>query len=323
MIPRRALVLGALTAACGGKSSFSSSSSLSTTEAVFVATNGSDGNPGTEIAPVRTFAHALGLVTPGTTLYIKGGIYSEGMEGSIPSGRSWEAPVRVAAYQGQAVVLRPVGGSRVLHFEGQSYIVVDGLILDGARVAVDGIKITTGAHHIRIENTEVMSAPNQGILLTQGANSNQFINLRVHDNGRSEFGHGIYVSTDDNLIENCEIYRNAGFGVHAYEAPNRVTVTGCRIYQNVRGAGIGLYGGEGLRAVGNDVSANGLGITVNYNARGAEVVGNRIYNNRGPGILVGGDARGTRVSGNAVFGNSDGDLVDDGEGTHFGANQVG
>lgn len=331
MIHRRGLLLGLLAATCDGRSSLSGSSmNEATTEATFVATNGNDANPGTELAPVRTFARALSLVNPGTTLFLKGGVYQEELSAGMPSGRSWSAPVRVAAYQGQPAILRPLGTDRVLFLAGPSYVVIDGLILDGARVTLDGVKITSGAggrsHHIRIQNTEVMNAPGQGILISSGADSNEFVNVRVHDNGRNDFSHGIYVATDGNLIENCDIYRNSGWGVHAYEAPNNVTVRGCRIYQNARtgarGVGIGLYGGEGLRALSNEVWGNAVGIGVD-STRGAEVIGNRVHDNRDQGILVGSRASGTRVDGNTVSGNGGGNLIDNGAATRLGSNQIG
>ncbi|HWC04149.1 MAG TPA: right-handed parallel beta-helix repeat-containing protein [Methylomirabilota bacterium] len=325
MMHRRALLLGALaSAACDASSS--SSSGPSTTQAKFMAVNGNDRNSANEIAPVRTLARALSLVTAGTTLFIKGGVYQEATGHSFPSGRSWDAPLRIAAYQGQPVVLRPAGTARVLDFVGRSYVIVDGLTIDAARVTADGIKITEGSHHIRIQNTEVMNAPSQGILLSVGAHSNELVNLRVHDNGRNDFCHGIYVATDNNLIENCEIYRNAGWGVHAWEAPNNLTVRGCRIYQNARvgarGPGIGLYGGAGLRAHNNEVWGNAVGITAAFGSQGAEILGNRVYNNRGQGIFVNLNARGTRVDGNTSHGNGGGNLVDFGEGTRIGANQI-
>ena len=334
MIHRRGVLLGLLAAACDGRSSLSGPSLEQTTnEATFVAPNGNDANSGTELAPMRTFARALTLVRPGTTLFLKGGVYQEQLElgPGIPSGRSWAAPVTVAAYQGQSVIIRPLGTFRVLFLAGPSYVVIDGLILDGARVTLDGIKITSQgggrSHHIRIQNTEVMNAPGQGILTSDGADSNEFINVRVHDNGRNDFSHGMYVSTDHNLIENCEIYRNSGWGVHAFSAPNHLTVRGCRIHQNARtgtrGVGIGLYGGEGLRALGNDVSGNADGIAVDYSARGAEVIGNRVHGNRGQGILIGSGASGTRVDGNIVSGNGGGNLIDNGAGTRLGSNQIG
>jgi parallel beta-helix repeat protein len=332
MIHRRELLLGLLAAGCDGRSSLSGPSLKETTnEATFVAPNGNDANSGTQLAPVRTLTRALNRVRPGTTLFLKGGVYQEELGAGIPSGASWSAPVRIGAFQGQPAIVRPLGTSRVLFLAGPSYVVIDGLILDGARVTLDAVKITSGgggrSHHIRIQNTEVMNAPGQGILITDGADSNEFINVRVHHNGRNDFTHGIYVSTNHNLIENCEIFQNSGWGVHAFEAPNNLTVRGCRIYQNARigarGPGIGLYGGEGLRAFGNEVSGNAKGIEVDYSARGAEIVGNRIHGNRGEGILIGGGASGTRVDGNAVTGNGGGSLIDRGAGTRVGSNQLG
>jgi parallel beta-helix repeat protein len=329
---RRAILLGLLAASCDSRSSVSGPSlGQDSSGAAFVAPNGNDANAGTELAPVRTFARALSLVRPGMTLFLKGGVYQEELSGGIPSGVSWSAPVRIAGFPGQPAIVRPVGTDRVLYFAGPSYVVVDGLILDGARVAFDCIKITTGgggrSHHIRIQNTEVMNAPGQGILLSDGADSNEFISVRVHDNGRSsDFVHGMYITTNGNLIDNCDIYRNSGWGVHAYPAPNNLTVRGCRIYQNARagarGEGIGLYGGQGLRALGNEVSGNAKGIAVD-GTTGAEVTGNRVHGNRGEGIVIRGPAQGTRVEGNTASGNGGGDLIDQGAGTRLGSNQIG
>jgi parallel beta-helix repeat protein len=330
MTSRRSLLLGALaTAACNSASS-SSSSGPSNGGALFVAQSGDDANPATELRPVRTVSRALSLATSGVTLFLKGGVYRETIGPGIPSGSSWSSAVRVAAFAGQPVVIRPVGGVRVLDLQGPSYVIFDNLILDGAQVSLDAVKITAGAggrsHHIRIQNSEVMNAPSQGVLITEGADSNEFINVRIHDNGRTDFGHGMYISTDGNVVDNCDIYRNAGWGVHAYPHPNQLTVRSSRIHNNARtgarGPGIGFYGGGGLRALGNDISGNAIGIAVDYGANGAELSGNRISGNRGEGIFIGG-AAGTVVEGNIVSSNGGGNFVDRGVGTRTGSNQFG
>jgi parallel beta-helix repeat protein len=329
MTSRRSLLLGALaTAACNSVSS--SSSGPSNGGALFLAESGNDSNPATELRPVRTFTRAFALATPGVTLFLKGGVYRETIGPGIPSGTSWSAPVRVAAFAAQPVVVRPVGGFRVLDLAGPSYVIFDGLILDAAQVALDGVKITGGAggrsHHIRLQNSEVMNAPSQGILVTAEADSNEFINVRIHDNGRTDFNHGMYISSAGNVVDNCDIYRNAGWGVHAYPAPSQLTVRGCRIHQNARvgarGPGIGFYGGAGLRALGNDISSNAIGIAVDLGARGAELTGNRVSSNRGEGILIQ-SAAGTVIEGNTVSANGGGNLVDRGVGTRSGSNQLG
>src|SRR5207245_1498363 len=86
--------------------------------------------------PKQTLNNAIGCLTPGTTLLIRGGTYAEALPDNIPSGTSWTAPVTLQAYPGETVTLRPTTGSSVLHSQnGQSSIVIDGLILDGANVA--------------------------------------------------------------------------------------------------------------------------------------------------------------------------------------------
>src|SRR5687767_3402300 len=78
--------------------------------AYFVATNGSDTNPGTEAQPFRTIKKGVQKLVPGATLFIKSGTYVEALETNyvtIPSGTSWAAPVTIAAAPGAQVILQP------------------------------------------------------------------------------------------------------------------------------------------------------------------------------------------------------------------------
>ena len=43
----------------------------------YVATNGNDSNPGTQMAPWRTIQHAADTARAGSTVYVRGGIYEE------------------------------------------------------------------------------------------------------------------------------------------------------------------------------------------------------------------------------------------------------
>src|SRR6185436_7090367 len=91
----------------------------------------------------------------------------------------------------------PSGAGWVLHFyEAQSYIVIDGLVLDAINVSYDAVKITCNAgcslspkqfaHHIRLRNVEVMNAAGNGVLV--GGASNEFIGVKLHHNGRNGCG---------------------------------------------------------------------------------------------------------------------------------------
>ncbi|HWC04084.1 MAG TPA: discoidin domain-containing protein, partial [Methylomirabilota bacterium] len=166
----------------------------------YTATDGNDANSGSETAPFRTVSKGVSKLTPGATLYVKAGTYAEALIHNIPRGNSWSQPVTVAAYPGHSVTLQPPSGkAAVLRFVGpQSYIVVRGFILDAANVQYDAVKITHSsysgaAHHIRIQDCEIKNAPQMGILTSLGANSNEFVGLSVHDNGQTDFHHGIYL----------------------------------------------------------------------------------------------------------------------------------
>jgi hypothetical protein len=125
-----------------------------------------------------------------------------------------DAPVTVAAYPGDTVTAQPPAGQHnilTLSTNGaipRQYIIIDGLILDGVlldskNATLNGIRIDY-VHHIRIQNTEVKNIPQNGISVSTGG-FNEFINLRVHDTGSSGYGHGFYISSTDNVLEESRI----------------------------------------------------------------------------------------------------------------------
>ena len=157
----------------------------------YVATNGSDSNPGTISQPFRTIAKGVSVLTPGETCFVGSGTYAESLQGTIPGGTSWSSPVTVAAYPGDTVTIQPPSVLyRALFFAGSSehYIIVQGFIINAKNVTYDAVKITDysaggAANHIRITDCEIENAPMQGILTTDGAGYNEFIGDNVHNNG--------------------------------------------------------------------------------------------------------------------------------------------
>src|SRR5207249_1171286 len=158
-----------------------------------------------------------------------------------------------------------------------SYIVIDGFVIDASH-ALDGIKITyltSGgrANHIRIQNSEIFYAPGNGVFVDAGSDGNEFINLHVHDNGTNDFNHGMYIVSNDNLVEDCSIHDNAGWGVHMYSESgvgvNNNIIRDNIIYDNGRagrGPGILLSSGSGNQTSNNDVWGNNGGIAIDYGA---------------------------------------------------------
>jgi parallel beta-helix repeat protein len=305
----------------------------------YVATIGSDVNPGTDALPFRTIAHGASLLTPGATLYVMSGTYAESLIDNIPGGTSWSHPVTVAAYPGHTVTLKPSTGAEwVLHFQGpQQYIVVDGLILDATNVVYDAVKITAGggagpAHHIRLIRCEVKNAPGQGVLITQFADLNEFINVNVHDNGTTRLDHGFYISTSHNLVEKSAVHHNSGYGVHIYngyagQRANNNTVQNSKIFGNGwvdGGAGIILGSGDGNAVYNNLVWGNAAGIKVAYvSPSNTAVYNNTVYANSTYGIYVYGDSSNAIIRNNLFYANGLPEVQDNGVGSLFDHNLVG
>jgi parallel beta helix pectate lyase-like protein/pectate lyase-like protein len=285
----------------------------STGQRYFVATDGNDANPGTEAQPFRTLNRGASALVPGDTLLVKPGTYVESLLDTIPSGKDWNSPVVIQASDpANRPILKPnPGAGWVLHFQAyrgqnQRYIVVDGFVLDAANVTHDVVKITGGANHIRLMNSEVKNAPNQGILTSEpGSDYNEFINLDIHDNGDdAQFEHGLYISTANNIVDRCTIHHNAGYGLHFYSGdpayqPNNNVARNNRLYD-----GQGRYGGIILSVGDSNVVYNNIiydtpsGIQVGYKASNAKVYNNVVYG------LTGGTAGAGNGVGIYVFANN-------------------
>jgi hypothetical protein len=272
-----------------------------------VATNGDDGNPGTQAQPFLTVNRGASGLQPGETLCVRAGTYPESLYDSIPSGQSWQAPVTVKAYPGETVTIRPPSGSyRVLYFQTAQYIVVDGLILDAANVQYEAVKLDSyygDVHHIRIANTEIMNVPGaQAVAVGVFGGGDylndhhEFLDLEIHDIAAYAF----YISGNHNLVDGATIYRVGGYAVHVYDgACSRAE--GCAAYNTVRNSrifdvrdyfhptggwkepnGIGLFTGPGNAAYNNILtgirsSLGGYAIRAQYGAADARIYNNTVY----------------------------------------------
>ncbi len=308
---------------------------------VHVATSGDDSAEGSAAAPYRNIRRALDAAGPGDTVYLHAGTYEERVssdEGAIRGGTSWADALVIAAFPGDEVVLLPPARSDrvfMLADARASYVVIRGLVLDARNVRYEGVKITwsgpdpsNSSHHIRIEDSEVVNSPGQGLLV--GGHHNEFLRLIVHANGVSDFDHGMYITSADNLVEGCEVFQNAGWGVHVYNAEandaDRNIVRSNRIFHNARvggrGAGIVLSSGEDNIALNNIVFGNETGIQVDYGAVRSLVYNNTIFAQANVGIYVGAGASDTDVRNNLAF-DSPADFTNSGLRTTAGTNLLG
>jgi parallel beta-helix repeat protein len=302
----------------------------------YVATTGNNANAGAETTPFQTLNKGVSVLKPGDTLYVRQGTYVEKLFDSIPAGTSWTQPVTVAAYPGEKVTIQPNAAEHVLVFQGSDthYIIIDGFIIDGANSLYNGVKITStsqgGAHHIRIKNTEIKNTQTSGILVTAGADYNEFINLDVHHTGLSATsgsdggGHGVYIGSANNLLERSSIHDNRKVGIQVYNGKGGVNNNIIRYNKSYKNGTAGLSDGKsgliigsgsGTIAYNNIVWGNpGSGITVGYGASGVKVYNNTTYDNQEYGIDVRSSSN-TEVKNNIIYGNKSGSITNAGTGT--------
>ena len=255
---------------------------------------------------------------PGDTLYVRGGTYDEYLDNNAVSGASWDAPLSVKAYPGETVWMTPTSGTYIIYFaDNQQYIEFDGINLDASVSGSSGVVNITAwsggnAHHIRFKNAEVIGGAdgvnNQntgsgafGFLLVNvsgvGAiGGNEFINLTIHGGGDSEdFAYAFYIQSSDNLVENCNIYDQAGIGIQIYNyygpQPSNNVIRTSWIHDltgSVRG-----YTSIGILVDGVDSQIYNNTISIPSGDQSAGIV------------VYGGNSTGNEIDNNTIYGDDD------------------
>jgi hypothetical protein len=277
----------------------------------YVSLSGSDSNPGTIQEPFRSVNHAVGVLRAGDTLYIRGGTYIDRfVDTDFTAGGTASAHIVVSGYPGETVVIRNNGSDAITGFmiANREYIDIQDMKLDGSNVNI-GDAVVLFNNNITFRRVEIFGAWKNGIL--GGGSGHQFIDLKVHGNGRqpnTEYppGHnGLYLATDNSVIRGGEFYDNQCYGLRMVDSAtnhrsSNNLIAGVRIYNNGSGKGLGgtsrCGSGGGGAVIGdtNNVLQNSLiynntlGVDITglsgKMVQGAKVYNNTIYGNTGYGI---------------------------------------
>lgn len=293
---------------------------------IYTAKTGSDSNSCTqsqnEATPKLTISGGVGCLSSGDTLIVKAGTYDEGIGTSVPNGTSWANVTTIRKKQGDTVIIKRTSGSfaRCVEFpSGQQYIEIDGIDCDGSVAGYDGVKFEGTTGFIRLKNMEVWGHPNQAVVDGATGGNNEFLNLYVHNNGTTDFGHGIYVQSDGNKIWNSDFRANKGFGIQIYKSngnPSNNDIQYNRSSDNgasgTRGSGVVVVGSSNL--VANNLVWNNLesGIQV-LSGSNHKIYNNTSYGNGTAGISVDSGSN-IQLINNIVFASGN-TIVDSGSGT--------
>lgn len=235
--------------------------------------------------PIR---RALDIAQQGDVLDLHPGIYPEEIS-------TYDGPIApdltIRAYRRGDVTLAPVGTDRVVTIASElaSGLRLIGLKLDASRVTIDGVKLThrgtePSVCRVTIDRCEIWGAPRQGILAA--GSGHRIVRSKIHRCGTSRLDHGIYLTGDHCLIEQCDIEGSAGSGVHLYDGPDARTVHHnrvqyCRMKGNARseyGSGIVLSGDANI-AYRNVCTGARIGVQVWSDAIGCSVIDNCVGGN--------------------------------------------
>ncbi|TLS39693.1 carbohydrate-binding protein [Streptomyces montanus] len=164
--------------------------------ALYVAPNGSDSAAGTESAPT-TLTSAISRITPGGTIYMRGGTYRYSQTVTIPAGNNGTSSDRteLSAYPGETPVLNFSAQSEATSNRGLavngSYWHVEGLVVE--RAGDNGIFVG-GSNNI-FERTVTRFNRDTGLQLSrmlsstpkdQWPSNNLILSAESHDNADSD-----------------------------------------------------------------------------------------------------------------------------------------
>ncbi len=159
--------------------------------ALYVSPNGSDTNAGTMTSPFRTFARAYSSATAGTTIYLRGGVYTLTTQLLLNRSGSSGNPIRVFNYPGEVPVL-------------------DGINMTTTWTQGAPLRITGNWNHVK--GLEIRNGPEFGAVMEGTASNNTFEQLNVHHSGRLSQWEGkgitIFGSGSNNMILNCDSHHN-------------------------------------------------------------------------------------------------------------------
>jgi parallel beta-helix repeat protein len=324
--------------------SFAADSGSKTTGNVYyVSKTGSNSNSCTQARSQSTakltIAAGLACMASGDTLIIGNGVYTERIDSGanyneqLVSGTDETHRTIIKSQNPLGAILRPSTGvaqiGSVVWIWGLSYITFDGLVIDSGNIpgTTMPLFISGNAHHIRIQNSELMnSKEDQPCLAFQPASYIEVINNKIHDCGTSTgplFGYNIYVRGDHNLIERNELYNAQGWCVHQYSNEAGSIHDNIVRYNYCHDSGQGILQGGGSNNIAhnNVVRNTSEGISVRYGGANQ----NRVYNNTIYGstyCLYVKEATNTDIRNNLCLSNTNNNIIDQGTGTTAASNSL-
>jgi beta-glucanase (GH16 family) len=239
-------VWGTTSGSAGGRTAPTTANHL------YVATNGSDSNAGTQAAPFLTIGKAASVAQPNTTIHIADGTYAITNLSTTCSGTSSGYIYFWATNKwGPKLVPTGTGVSGIAWNVGGNYNWVDGIEIDGQSKAnwdigfwIDGSNVVikyAHTHHIGMANG--CTANGGGGICASGFSGQGFqdvLNCVSHHIGPGAIGscaafHGYYMQGHDWTLKNCIAHNCTGNGINSHHDSIRGKIINNTIFRTGRG----------------------------------------------------------------------------------------
>ena len=159
----------------------------------FVATTGSDSNPGTLARPFKSLPKAVRVASAGDTIYLRGGTYALSSGIKLSKSGSIGYRINIFAYQAEVPVLDGSAMTQTAYNGGWVLWLAD-------------------ASWLHINGLEIRNGPMGGVVVTGASSNNILERLNVHHNGRLSQWEGtgisLYGSSANNLLINNDAHHN-------------------------------------------------------------------------------------------------------------------
>jgi hypothetical protein len=278
------------------------STAVVATKNLYVATTGSDSNPGTQAAPVKTIGRADVLASAGYTIHVAPGTYkvSAPSLGSVgirtnKSGTSTARIKFVSDVKGAAKIV--VSGTGITWDSRGSYVDIDGFDISGSGrhgILAAGANLTMTNNFIHdLTISGGCNGSGGAAIDTYGPVGNVVIDRNVVKNigyamiGRCNTVQGIYIANANNVVTNNIVSGVAAVGIQQWHGATASTIVNNTTFHNKMGILLGQ--GDAGTTTG---SAN------NY------VANNIVYDNTTYGIIEGGKMSGNNRYANNLVANS-------------------
>lgn len=252
------------------------------TKNLYVASTGSDSNPGTQAKPLKTIARADALASAGDVIHVAPGTYTvaASASGSVgilttKNGTSSAHITYVSDVQGGAKLV--MTGTGILWDSKGSYVDILGFDLSGTgRIGILAEGANLSINYNNIHDFTVSGGCNGsggGAIVTTGSVGNVVINANIVKNigyqwvagGTCNTVQGIYISNANNVVTNNLVSGVAAVGIQQWHGATASTIVNNTVFHSKMGILIG-QGDSGMTATGsqNNYVANNIAYDNKY-----------------------------------------------------------